>query len=100
MNTAMVASTSGMRLIREMPPERVLTETDGPCVMVSDRSARPTDIETVVAGLASLWSLDPDEAAANIFGNFQRALIDREAAKRVVSRSLKTPAMIFFVRVR
>ncbi|MHB8644381.1 MAG: Qat anti-phage system TatD family nuclease QatD [Thermomicrobiales bacterium] len=85
-NTAMVASTSGMRLIREMPQERVLTETDGPFIMVSDRPARPADIETVVSGLASLWSLDPDEAAASIFGNFQRALIDREAAERVASR--------------
>lgn len=99
-NTAMVVSTSGMRLIREMPQERILTETDGPFIMVSGRPARPADIETVVSGLASLWSLDPDEASATILGNFQRALIDREAAERVAPlRGVRTGSKRCTVRL-
>lgn len=73
-NTAMLASASGARLIQEMPRERVLTETDGPFISISGRPARPVDIEKVILNLASLWNLDLEEAAGNIWRNFAKTL--------------------------
>ena len=73
-NSAMLASASGRKIVSAMPPERVLTETDGPFVAVHGRPARPSDIADVLAGLARLWQLDPATTAQRIHDNFRHAL--------------------------
>jgi TatD DNase family protein len=51
----MVASPAGLRLIREMPKERVLTESDGPFTRIAERSARPWDVALACEALADIW---------------------------------------------
>jgi TatD DNase family protein len=43
-NPAMIRSQSGQRLLREIPGDRILTETDGPFVKVGSGPARPSDV--------------------------------------------------------
>jgi TatD DNase family protein len=64
---AMVHSHEGQRLLAVLPRERVLTETDGPWTLISGRPAEPRDIPAVVAELARIWSIDPDDAQRLIF---------------------------------
>ena len=73
-NPAMARSDKGQALIRRIPPERVLTETDGPFVRVGNDPARPHHVWAVVEVLARLWDMEPDEAAATIHSNFARIL--------------------------
>lgn len=70
----MLASASGRRIVSALPPERVLTETDGPFVIVRGRPARPANIADVLAGLAQLWQLEPTTTARHIHDNFRLAL--------------------------
>lgn len=72
-NSAMVLSANGVRLIAEMPRERVLTETDGPFVMVGEEPAKPEDTQIVLRYLANLWRLPVPETTQVILNNFQRA---------------------------
>jgi len=54
-NTAMVGSKNGQRIINRVPRERLLTETDGPFVTVENRPAVPSDIHLIHEYLAQCW---------------------------------------------
>ncbi|EIL90320.1 TatD-related deoxyribonuclease [Rhodanobacter fulvus Jip2] len=58
-NVEMIANEKTHALLRSIPMERLLTETDGPFVSFLDRPVRPTDIPTTVALLAKLRGIDP-----------------------------------------
>lgn len=73
-NPAMVRSERGRTLISEVPRDRVLTETDGPFVMMGPSAAAlpatPLDVSHAVAGIAALWAVDIEEARATVYRNF------------------------------
>jgi TatD DNase family protein len=68
-NAAMLRSQKGSRLIRGLPRDRILTETDGPYVAVGARPAGPADVPGLVRDLAGAWSCDPEEVRERIWGN-------------------------------
>jgi TatD DNase family protein len=71
-NPAMVKSAHGRALVRGMPRDRVLLESDGPFVAVDGRPAAPADGGLVVAHLAGLWGMGRQAAEALVDGNFAR----------------------------
>ncbi|MBN1360320.1 MAG: TatD family hydrolase, partial [Sedimentisphaerales bacterium] len=73
-NPSMLVTKTGRRLVARMRRERVLTETDGPYVRVHDRPARPTDVVSVVEGLADLWGEDREMVSDQIMENLTRAI--------------------------
>lgn len=73
-NPSMVASRNGQILTAKMPRDRVLTETDGPFIKVHGEAARPPDVIDAVKGLASIWELSIEDAAAIVLQNFRRAI--------------------------
>lgn len=73
-NPAMVASARGRALIADMPRDRILTETDGPFVLVEDRPATPPDVAVAVQGLAEIWNAPMEEVASVVLKNFRRLL--------------------------
>lgn len=77
-NAAMLRSQKGVRLVRALPRERVLTETDGPHVNLGARRVAPADIPQLVRDLAAVWSCDADEARDQIWQNMTAAF---DAAK-------------------
>jgi TatD DNase family protein len=55
---AMLAGEKGRKLVARMPRDRVLTETDGPFVLVDGRAACPWDVDRAVDAIADLWAVD------------------------------------------
>ena len=74
MNPAMTRSGRGRALIAEVPPERVLTETDGPFVTVGNSPATPGEVSMVIAELANLWAVEDQEARRIVYENFASLL--------------------------
>lgn len=75
-NIAMSRSDRGRRLIREMPRDRVLTESDGPFVEVRGKSASPLSVIEVVGAIGEIWGVDAREAQSVVLANFRTILRD------------------------
>lgn len=73
-NAAMLAHARGRQLITRMPPDRVLTETDGPFTLTQGRSTRPRDVAATVVGLAEVWHVTVADVAQRLSTNLARLL--------------------------
>jgi TatD DNase family protein len=73
---AMLRSAKGRGLAELMPPDRVLTETDGPFAQTGGRSLKPADVQIAVGQLAELWGLEADGVHARLASNL-RELVTR-----------------------
>jgi TatD DNase family protein len=71
-NTAMIGTQSGARLLRVVPHARVVTESDGPFATVARRVAEPADIPELVTRIAAAWGRDPDETAQRLWENMSQ----------------------------
>ncbi len=71
-NLAMAASRAGGELVRWLPRDRVLTESDGPFVKVRNRASGPKDVIEAVRWIAEQWDIPVDEARQQISRNFLR----------------------------
>lgn len=69
-NPAMIATPQGRALIEMLPPETVLTETDGPYTSLDGRPAAPADIPVVIAALARAWRMEPEQARRRVARNW------------------------------
>jgi TatD DNase family protein len=76
-NFSMLRSENGRKLIAKMPRNRVVTETDGPFIKISDEPARPVHISRTIEVLADLWKISVADTKELIFNNFH-ALLKRE----------------------
>lgn len=85
-NAAMIRSDRGQRLIRAMPGDRVLTESDGPFVAIRGRSESPSGVRGTLTGLARIWGVDVAEAQERVLQNFQRLL---QALPRTASQAFR-----------
>lgn len=74
LNPAMLRSRHGRAIIERLPIDRVLTETDGPFVPVSQRPALPTDVATVEAYLAKQWEQSDSAVRAQLRTNLRQVL--------------------------
>lgn len=72
-NLSMCRSGSGKQLLRAIPQDRILTESDGPLAKVAGSAGSPTDIPLLVGEIASHWRVLPAEAAREVMRNFQIA---------------------------
>lgn len=68
---AMLAAKKSRELVRCMPRERILTETDGPFAQIEGRSAMPWDVQQAVDHLATLWKISTDEVAQELSNNLR-----------------------------
>ncbi len=68
-NPAMVRSANGRAIIQRIPPDRVLTETDGPYIKVHGRVVRPGEVREVLEYLALTWGVSAEEAEAQVGRN-------------------------------
>lgn len=73
-NHAMLTSTRGAALIKLLPPDRILLETDGPYTRSGSQPAQPKDLPSIVELLATRWSRTVADARALIVHNQQRYL--------------------------
>lgn len=68
-NSEMLRSAKNRELVEQLPADRLLTETDGPFVLVSGTAIRPVAVSDTVAQLAELRSVDPEEMRSQILRN-------------------------------
>jgi TatD DNase family protein len=73
-NPAMIKSAYGQKVVARIPPERILTETDGPHVHVGNRRARPADVRFVVEYLSASWGVGVPEVVAAVWANFRATI--------------------------
>ena len=74
LNTAMTFSKRFPSLLRAIPRERILLETDGPYAKAQGRVAYPHELPDMVKNLAHAWSIAPDSARSVITENQKRFL--------------------------
>lgn len=70
-NAEMMVEKKMLPLLRSLPADRVLTETDGPFVKFGYRPIRPSDIPATIELLARLRATDSAELARVIATNFR-----------------------------
>ncbi|MBB5143653.1 Qat anti-phage system TatD family nuclease QatD [Desulfovibrio intestinalis] len=83
-NKEMLNSPKHSQLIAKLPGDRLLTETDGPFVLVQGKPIRPREITTTVSQLAKLRETTEDEMRKAILGNLNTLLtndIDRSRSE-------------------
>jgi len=68
---AMLRTKGGRQLVEVMPPDRVLTESDGPFVQHKERAAMPWDVEVALRELSQIWHLSSSEAEVRLFANLR-----------------------------
>jgi TatD DNase family protein len=71
---AMVKGQKGRELLRAMPPERVLTETDGPFAQGQCGPLLPGEVTLAVEACSNVWSMASGETEAKLTQNL-RALV-------------------------
>jgi TatD DNase family protein len=83
---AMLVSERSRALVRGMPRDRVLTETDGPFAQIGGNSAKPWDAGGATTQLAELWGdLAEEEADDQLHTNLRR-LVAIAATRRTELR--------------
>lgn len=68
---AMIRSKRSLEMIKYIPKERILTESDGPFAQVEGKNVMPWDVQKVIPVLGSLWAMESREAEAQIYDNFR-----------------------------
>jgi TatD DNase family protein len=70
----MLSSERGQALVRKIPLERLLTETDSPFTRIGERLSSPWDVALVVEALAGLLGRTTQQMSALVKQNAIRAL--------------------------
>lgn len=71
-NVDMLETAHGRELIRWLPAEHLLFETDGPFTTVDGRPSEPRDVVPLARRVASLRDVPSDEFLAQTLDNFRR----------------------------
>jgi len=80
-NPAMVRSKRGQEIIRRVPKDRALAETDGPFVKVGRRRAIPGDVRLVYQHLSQLWQQPVGVVIEAVYHNFLSLVAEPEETK-------------------
>jgi TatD DNase family protein len=77
-NTSMLRSGRGRNIVRQIPKERVLFETDGPYCKGVRGPVGPWEVLRVAHYLAELWNCPVESANAQVARNFRQMLANRQ----------------------
>lgn len=69
---AMLAGEKGRAMTAIMPPDRILTESDGPFARIDGRPLFPWDVEAAEKALAKLWRVSDEEARHRLLENLRQ----------------------------
>jgi TatD DNase family protein len=67
-------SERGQALVRKLPPERLLTETDSPFTRTGNRNSAPWDVNLAVERMAILFGTNSEDIRAALKQNATRVL--------------------------
>ncbi len=69
-NHQMIKTNTGRKILENIPPDKLLTETDGPHIKIGQRPAVPADIALLEKYISSMWGISSEEASNKIKANF------------------------------
>jgi TatD DNase family protein len=72
-NAAMLQSEKGVTLVRVVPLEAILVETDGPFCKFGQRVSKPTDVHDIYAKLSTHMGCSARELEERVSTNFTKA---------------------------
>ena len=73
-NRTMLGHDRGRSLIKSLPTDRLLTETDSPFTMIGNCKSFPWDVIETTQLLAEVCGIPPDEMALTVHANAHRVL--------------------------
>ena len=73
-NPAMVRSASGREVVRAIPGDRIVTESDGPYVTLHGEVLRPSQMRAAMMEIAAIRGEDPEAFSARVLHNFRQAV--------------------------
>jgi TatD DNase family protein len=76
---AMLKSERGRALVARMPPDRVLTESDGPFAQLDGAAVLPWQAHLAVDELSRLWSLSRETVDEMLLANLRRLGADLDS---------------------
>ena len=74
-NAQMTKCSKRLALVRSIPMERVLTETDGPFTQAAGKVSEPADVIDALAGLAKAHALSVQDIRCQIAWNLRKMLV-------------------------
>lgn len=77
-NRSMLERESGVDLVKSIPLNRLLTETDGPFTKLRDLPAKPADVWMTVEAIATIHMLTPQALASLMRVNLELLLTPDE----------------------
>lgn len=73
-NIKMLEYHAKRALVKSLPPDRILTESDAPFVKYKGSLIRPQDLNITVKNLAKLWSISEEKTSTIIENNLKSLL--------------------------
>lgn len=73
-NTAMIKSDNGKKIISKIPQTHILTETDGPFIDENDQPVRPKNISLIIDYLSEVYQRPNEQIADMINKNFKKLI--------------------------
>ena len=71
-NHRMLTTATGTSLIKSLPAERLLTETDAPFTEIENRKPQPWDVMAMISRLAQVRNLSVEEMRRTLTANAER----------------------------
>jgi TatD DNase family protein len=71
---AMLGTEKGKSLVKEIPNDKVLTETDGPFAKLNRKSIMPWDVQEATFQLSEVWQLRPEQTDVVLIANLKKLL--------------------------
>ena len=68
---AMLTSKRSLEMVKHIPQNRVLTESDGPFAKINGNPVMPWDVESAIITLSQIWNVSPSNANEIIYSNFR-----------------------------
>lgn len=73
-NTSMIKSDNGKKIISRIPQTHILTETDGPFILENDQPVHPRNISLVIDYLSKEWQKSTAQVEELISRNFKNLI--------------------------
>ncbi len=74
-NSQMIKSKNGQQIIKNIPLDKILTESDGPFVSIGNQPSSPLNIGNTVSELAIVLGVNEVELRSNLYRNFHDILV-------------------------
>jgi TatD DNase family protein len=73
-NTSMITSKNGQKIISQVPKTRILTETDGPFIKFNKKPVVPTDVCYIQDYLSEFWKVGLSQVKSQLERNLLQCL--------------------------